>query len=180
MKAGDLTGSVRSTALEAALGKTEMGKFIPQIDNYFRKTFAQKGNNIEIPTLGYLFSVVDGMTQPFIERYNRTMGLEKSADLIPDALKASQGALLDGLCFGYDMTKGEYALYTMNFDLLNIIDPDSSQRPKQIMDSNKKALLKAYRVDIEYLQSPESFSFKLVNHRKKIYDRELSVWKYDS
>lgn len=166
----NLTGSVRSSSLEVALGKTIMGEFIPQIDNYFRSTFSQKGNNISIPTLGYLFTTVEGMEQRFIDLYNSRMGLENGVEKIPDALKASQGALLDGLCFGYDLAKEEYALYTMNFNLLSVLDPDESQRPKQCMDSNKKALLKSYRVDIEYQQSPESFSFKLVNHRKKIDD----------
>lgn len=170
MKAGDLTGSIKSTALEAALGKTEMGKFIPQIDNILRKTLVQKGTNIEIPTLKYLFSVIPEMKQLLISKYNATMGLEDGVEVIPDDLKASQGALLDGLCFGYDMESGEYALYTMNFKLLRLIDPDEAQRPKQIMTANKKALLKAYRVDIEYNQGPESFSFKMVNHRKKVDD----------
>lgn len=172
MKTGDLTGTVRSSALEASLGKTLMGTFIPQIDAFLRSSLSQKGNNIEIPTLGYLFKNIPGMKEPFIELYNSRMGLEKGVEVIPDDLKASQGALLDGLCFGYDLEGGGYALYTMNFELLSILDPDAVQRPKQCIETNKKALLKSYRVDIEYQQSPESFSFKLVNHRKKIDDEK--------
>ena len=170
MAASSITGSVRSTRLEAELGKTIMGRFIPQIDDYLRKSFKQKGNNIEIPTLGYLFKNIEGMKQPFIDLYNSRMGLEKGVDLIPDDLKASQGALLDGLCFGYDLESEDYALYTMNFELLSVIDNDLAQRPKQCITANKKALLKSYRVDIEYLNSPESFNFKMVNHRKSIDD----------
>ena len=116
MKTGDLTGTVRSSALEASLGKTLMGTFIPQIDAFLRSSLSQKGNNIEIPTLGYLFKNIPGMKEPFIELYNSRMGLEKGVEVIPDDLKASQGALLDGLCFGYDLEGGGYALYTMNFE----------------------------------------------------------------
>lgn len=167
--ATSLTGTIKSTSLEASLGKTDLGKFIPQIDSILRKSFSQKGDNIEIPALQYLFQQIPEMEQVFINKYNAHMGLEKGVEVIPDSVKASQGALLDGLMFGFDMETGEYALYTMNFDLLKI-SADENSRPTQIMNANKKGLLKSYRVDVEYLQSPEAFNFKLVNHRKEIDD----------
>ena len=173
MATKSITGEVRSTELEARLGTTIMGGYVNEIDNFFKSIFGQE-KNVSLPTLGYLFETIPELKEKMISKYNMEMGLEKGVEDIPDDLKASQGALLDGLCFGYDINETDpskqYALYTLNFKLLTDMGVDSIDKPGLCMKQNEKGLVKGYRIDVEYNSSPESFSFKAVNHRKAIDD----------
>ena len=104
MATKSITGEVRSTELEARLGTTIMGGYVNEIDNFFKSIFGQE-KNVSLPTLGYLFETIPELKEKMISKYNMEMGLEKGVEDIPDDLKASQGALLDGLCFGYDINE---------------------------------------------------------------------------
>lgn len=173
MATKSITGEVRSTELEARLGTTIMGGYVNEIDNFFKSIFGQE-KNVSLPTLGYLFEIIPELKEKMISKYNMEMGLEKGVEDIPEDLKASQGALLDGLCFGYDVNETDpskqYALYTLNFKLLTDMGVDSIDKPGLCMKQNEKGLVKGYRIDVEYNSTPESFSFKAVNHRKAIDD----------
>lgn len=170
---GNIVGVVQASALDVKLGKTIMGKFVGEIDNYFIERFkVTDGDNVAIPTLSVFTESIPQLKQAYIDLYNATMGLESGVENIPDNLKASQGALLDGLCYGYEIETGKYAIYTMNFNLLIDMKLDTADMAKQCMDKNKKGEVKAYRIDVKYINDPSSFSFKTVNHRKAIDDEE--------
>lgn len=119
MATKSIVGRVRSTQLEQSLSGTIVADYVPQIDSNFMSLLQNKGDNIMIPSLGYFMSdIAPESKNRFINLYNRTMGLEDGVENIPDEVKAVQGALFDGLCFGYDTTSDTVAIYTMNFDLL--------------------------------------------------------------
>lgn len=170
MAGNTIASSVRSTHLEQNLGKTIMGRYISELDSCLLQTLQQKGDNVAIPTLSFFLSKQPKLEQEYINLYNAYMGLVGGVENIPDSLKASQGALFDGLCFGYDTSDDSFALYTMNFSLLMDMEVNKVDMAKQCIEKNKKGEIKGYRIDIEYEQSPESFTFKAVNHRKPIDD----------
>lgn len=170
MAGSTIASSVRSTHLEQNLGKTIMGRYISELDSCLLQTLQQKGDNVAIPTLSFFLSKQPKLEQEYINLYNAYMGLVGGVENIPDSLKASQGALFDGLCFGYDTSDDSFALYTMNFSLLMDMEVNKVDMAKQCIEKNKKGEIKGYRIDIEYEQSPESFTFKAVNHRKPIDD----------
>lgn len=175
MAVKSITGTVRSTNLEQNLGRTILGEYGPQIDNIILRDFQSQGENVAVPTLGFLLEELDGLQQKLVDMYNGYMGLYDGVQNIPDTVKISQGALLDGLCFGYDVEKDDFALYTMNFNLLNIMGNTGIDMGKQCIEKNIKGEVKGYRIDVEYSVNSDSFNFKAVNHRKVISDSEKDV-----
>lgn len=175
MAVKSITGTVRSTNLEQNLGRTILGEYGPQIDNIILRDFQSQGENVAVPTLGFLLEELNGLQQKLVDMYNGYMGLYDGVQGIPDTVKISQGALLDGLCFGYDVEKDDFALYTMNFNLLNIMGNTGIDMGKQCIEKNMKGEVKGYRIDVEYSVNSDSFNFKAVNHRKVISDSEKDV-----
>ena len=175
MAVKSITGTVRSTNLEQNLGRTILGEYGPQIDNIILRDFQSQGENVAVPTLGFLLEELNGLQQKLVDMYNGYMGLYDGVQDIPDTVKISQGALLDGLCFGYDVEKDDFALYTMNFNLLNIMGNTGIDMGKQCIEKNIKGEVKGYRIDVEYSVNSDSFNFKAVNHRKVISDSEKDV-----
>lgn len=175
MAVKSITGTVRSTSLEQNLGRTILGEYGPQIDNIILRDFQSQGENVAVPTLGFLSEELNGLQQKLVDMYNGYMGLYDGVQDIPDTVKISQGALLDGLCFGYDVEKDDFALYTMNFNLLNIMGNTGINMGKQCIEKNIKGEVKGYRIDVEYSVNSDSFNFKAVNHRKVISDSEKDV-----
>lgn len=176
--ADNLVGSVRSTELEANLGRTIIGKpcYIKIIDSYLSNNFSNSGENVFLPTVDYVTDVLSkDLRQELINLYNAQMGTVKGVESIPDELKVLQGALFDGLCYGYDVNTGKFAIYTMNLRLLVVKGmlenlTLSTDLLKTVMTKNKVGEVKCYRIDIEYEYSSEVFSFKAVNHRTKMIE----------
>lgn len=171
-----IVGSVRSTDLEANLRNTIMGKYITNIDDFIGRSLSETsdGCNVRIPDLGILLETIPTLGNDFRRKYNGVMGLEEGVQNIPDEVAIPQGALFDGLCWGYDTETQSYALYTMNLALLNYMTVGNKDLLTKVMEKNKKGLLKCYRIDVEYTMSPEQFTFTAVNHRKDI-DNETVV-----
>lgn len=174
----NIVGSVKSTELEVNLGRTLMGRpeYIKVIDAYLMNNFSNTGENVFLPTVDYVTDVLSTeLRQEFVNLYNAHMGTVKGVENIPDELKVLQGALFDGLCYGYDVNTGKFAIYTMNLNLLVVkgmleIPSMSTDLLKTVMAKNKVGEVKCYRIDIEYEYSSEVFSFKAVNHRTKMVE----------
>lgn len=167
-----LTCTVQSTELERNLGSTIIGEYCSKIDSMLLNDLKKDGENIAVPTLGCLLESIPEIKERLINLYNSNMGLVSGVEDIPDDLKASQGALLDGLCFGYDVRNGSFELYTMNFNLLQYINEISTDMLDQCIRKNVIGEVKGYRIDVEYNNNPEYFKFNVVNHRKAIDDSE--------
>lgn len=175
MATKSVTSIVQSTSLEQNLGRTIVGEYISDIDKIILNLFQEEGMNVCVPTLEYLLDTLPGLKDRLITLYNLNMGLQEGVQNIPDDLKASQGALIDGLCFGYDTKDDTYALYTLNFNLLNLMGNTGVNMAKQCIEKNIKGEVKGYRIDVEYTLSSDSFSCKPVNHRKPIDDSDEGV-----
>ena len=174
-KIQDICGTVQSTQLEANLGRTIIGGYISKIDDVILEFFQQGGENVAIPTLDYLLDYLPNLDSKLIRLYNMNMGAQEGVQYIPDNVKIAQGALFDGLCFGYDVENESVALYTMNFGLLNKINETGIDMSKQCIEKNLKGEVKGYRIDVSYNNSSNSFSFKAVNHRKVLDNSEEGV-----
>lgn len=175
MATKSVTSVVQSTSLEQNLGRTIMGEYISEIDKIILDLFQSMGYNVCVPTLEYLADTLPGLKEKLVTVYNMNMGLQEGVQNIPDELKVSQGALFDGLCFGYDTRDDSYELYTLNFNLLNLIGNTGANMAKQCIEKNLKGEVKGYRIDVEYTVSSDSFSCKPVNHRKPIDDSDTGV-----
>lgn len=175
MATKSVTSVVQSTSLEQNLGRTIMGEYISGIDNIILDLFQGAGYNVCVPTLEYLADTIPGLKEKLIMVYNMNMGLQEGVQNIPDELKVSQGALFDGLCFGYDTRDDSYELYTLNFSLLNLMGNIGANMAKQCIEKNLKGEVNGYRIDVEYTVSSDSFSCKPVNHRKPIDDSDTGV-----
>lgn len=175
MATKSVTSVVQSTSLEQNLGRTIMGEYISNIDKIILDLFQGTGYNVCVPTLEYLADTLPGLKEKLVTVYNMNMGLQEGVQNIPDELKVSQGALFDGLCFGYDTRDDSYELYTLNFSLLNLMGNTGANMSKQCIEKNLKGEVKGYRIDVEYIVSSDSFSCKPVNHRKPIDDSDNGV-----
>lgn len=173
MASKSIIGTIRSTELEQNLGSTVIGEYVSKIDKIILGII--QSSEIAIPTLGYILDEIPEIKDRLTSIYDMNMGLQEGVQNIPIDLKLSQGALFDSLCFGYDTSDDSYALYTMNFNLLNILGNIGIDMGKQCIEKNIKGEVKCYRIDVEYNNSPDSFSFKAVNHRKKIDDDDNGV-----
>lgn len=140
------------------------------------ETVKQEGDNISLPSNGYICSNIPEYRQSMLQLYDGTFGLIEGVNDIPDDIKVCQASLMDSLHFGYDVNTEEFALYTMNIGLL-----DGSKEPYQekilnaIMAKNKVGEAKAFRVDIEYPDEVGDdpsccLTYKLVDPRKAKLD----------
>lgn len=171
------SGILKISELQERLLKTAQFKHYKDIDTFFINGI--KNGDISMPTNGfYCENLVPEHKQELIELYDKTFGVFDNVNLIPEAVKVSQGALLDSLHYGYDVNTGSFELYTMNPGLF---DSDMLYLPEKILnDIFKKNLngdLKCLRVDLEYYQNvgeavTSTVTYKLVNHRKAIDDEE--------
>ena len=164
-KKADIT-LVKSTDLERNLGRTITNNFYKYIDNFYTQYLSDKSNNFVVQSLNPMLEDLPQLKAKLIDLYNKTFGMESGVESIPDEIKAVQGALLDGLVFGFDLETQATELYTMNAKLLYGMDSNVEFIDKKVMDKNKVGEYKAFRIDVTYKEGSKSFEFKAVNHRK--------------
>lgn len=167
----DKITAVRATELERRIGTTIMdsyrdvakGMFLPAFKEDPEETKAPV-HNIAMPTLQYFCDYATGLREKLINLYNSKMNSVPGFENIPDSVKVAQGALLDGLCYVYNMQTGGVTVATMNLDILYDLNVETNMQ-KQIMSKNLEGVCKAYRIDIEYINGDQEFYFKAVNAR---------------
>ena len=160
----DQITSVKATQLEKRIGETIMGNYSREMDALYKNQLSSKSGRVFIPSLQLFADMANGLRERLIDLYNRQMCGVKGFEKIGDDIKFAQGALLDGLCYVCDLTAGTVTLGTMNFDILCDLDVEFDLR-KQIMEKNLKGIIKAYRIDVEYINGDKEFTFKAVNAR---------------
>lgn len=160
----DQITSVRATMLERRIGDTIIGTYSREMDALYKRQFSSHLGTVSIPSLQSFEEYAPGMKAQLIELYNKTMNGVKGFEQIGDDIKFAQGALLDGLCYVCNLQDGSISIGTMNFDILCDLDVEFDMR-KQIMEKNLKGIIKAYRIDVEYINGDQEFTFKAVNAR---------------
>lgn len=171
-----LMNSVRSSIVEETVGKTILGEYISSIDGYLLDTYcnpSSDGSNYAIPDVISCCNMFPGLRERFIKLYNGVLGNTSGVENIPDKIKVIQGALFDGLVFGYDASSGKVELYTANMNLSTDItnvgrDFSDEKFCKDVMKNNLVGKFKSLRVDVEYNNGSDEFSYKFVNHRKAL------------
>lgn len=157
---------VKSSDLERNLGRTITNNFYKYIDNFMMAHLSDKGDNFIIQSLSPMLEDLPQLKEKLVDLYNKTFGMEKKVNDIPDDVKAIQGALLDGLVFAYDIDKQALELYTMNSKLLYGMETNVEFVDKKVIDKNVVGQYKAFRIDVTYKEGSKTFEFKAVNHRK--------------
>lgn len=167
----DQINSVKATQLERRIGFTILDSYrdVSKVEfmNAIKEASEEERatvHNIAMPTLQYFCDHAPGLREKLIELYNSKMNSVAGFENVPDNVKVSQGALLDGLCYVYDMHTGSVTIATMNLDILYDLNVETNMQ-KQIMTKNLEGLCKAYRIDIEYINGDQEFMFKAVNAR---------------
>lgn len=160
----DQITSVKSTQLEKRIGETIMGTYTREMDAFYKRQIASKLGTVSIPSLQLFDTMANGLREQLIDLYNRQMNGVKGFESVSDDIKFAQGALMDGLCYVYNMKDNSVSIGTMNFDILWDLDVEFDFR-KQIMEKNLKGVIKAYRIDVEYINGDQEFTFKAVNAR---------------
>lgn len=160
----DQITSVSMTMLERRIGDTIMATYLREMDSMYEKQLKSKLGTVSIPSLQLFATMANGLKGRLIDLYNQKMSRVKGFDTISDDIKFAQGALMDGLCYVYELETGKVTLATMNLDILCDLDVEFDMQ-KQIIEKNKKGIIKAYRIDVEYLNGDKEFTFKAVNAR---------------
>ena len=112
--------TVSSIKFEERLGNTIMAKHISSIDSgILSKLSSREAENMSIDTLQRIIDDNMVLKAQLINLYNGTLGTYAGVENIPDDIKAVQGALLDGICYGYNIEKDTVDLYTMNLDVVD-------------------------------------------------------------
>lgn len=150
---------------------------IKEIDTYCVNMIRAGGDNVSIPSIGVVADFTPNYKADMINLYNGTFGLFDEVNVIPEDIKINQAAVLDGLCYGYDIATDSATLYSMNMFLFDLeLD---EKLLKSIMEANKIGQIKAFRVDIEYSSTNvENFEWSLVKHKKVIDDENIVLVPY--
>ena len=154
--------TVKYSVLEEKLHNTNIGSYYDKIADYFINQLNGNGK-ISFPTLKKFTEICPEYYSDLIELYGQKMSQMDISCVDVDTM-VSQAALFDGLCFIYDSVKDKYELATMNFELLYDFQIEYDML-KQVLTKNNNGLIKAYRIDVEYINGSEEFNFKAVNAR---------------
>lgn len=166
--------SVSASNLEARLGNTIAAKYYQRADEMYKNQGATKLGTISIPSLQLFDTIAEGYKDELIALYERSLSGVKGYDSsrVSSAMKFSQGALLDGLCFVYDLHTDDVTLATANLGVLSDLGVGmdvSSKIWKNNTDLENPSCV-AYRIDVEYLNGDQEFTFKAVNARDYAID----------
>lgn len=154
-----LVGTISMSDLEQRTSQSLMGKYAGGLFKYYRDHL------VDIPTLESYLQLCPGLEDELDNLYAGHMALEKDIESVDPKIKVFQGALFDGLCFIYDSEKNaNIGLYTANFSILNHLDVDADVA-SLVVKKNKEGELKGLRIDTEYNNSTDSFSYKATNAR---------------
>lgn len=160
------------------LNRSVQGAMLDDILKYILESIRTGNKSIQIPVLQRMFELFPNFKKKCIDAYNGVFGLNEYVTEIPDDIKASQGAVLDGLCIMYDFESGKnLGIVTLNNRLIDPSDEElvDNKVEAKIMENNRVGLIYSYRFDFEYTNyGPEMATVKCVKHRTKI-DEETVI-----
>ena len=145
---------------------SELGGWVGQriLDNL------NKGKMI-VPTIDLLIYNHPDVKQKLLALYDTIMAGMPEIDSVSEITKLQQAALFDSLIFIYDTEAPagkKHALYTLNLRLLGKLNNYNIDILKAVMKKNVEGYVKAFRIDIEYINGNNTFSFTAVKALKPI------------
>lgn len=169
-------------ALEGTLMRGYLLAFSKQVSSNMRK---YKENNLVLQNIDVLCyskspeERVDGLKEDLVERYNKVFSPEYSY-IIPESIKVVQALLMDTLVFGYNLSTGDIALYTLNLHALFKMGIDAERLMQVCYDSNQCGIIHAYRIDFDY-DSLDRIVYKAVKliSNKKLDTTNFCFFPYD-
>lgn len=154
------------------VSKSMQGNMRDEVVKYILSGISNGNGSIQIPVLQKMFELFPNFKKNCIDAYHGVFGLNEYVTVIPDDIKAAQGALLDGLCIMYDWNSGKnLGIVTLNNRLIDPSDEDmvDNKVEDKIMEFNRIGLIHSYRFDFEYTNyGPEMATVKCVKHRTKV------------
>lgn len=154
---------LKSTELEKTLGKTIYSRCKKVMDNYIMENLKQ--GSFSIPIVQALVGTSKTLEKNLIELYDRKILVDTSH--ISDEIKVLQASAFDGLLIGVNLEKGgTTGIYTANPNAIFNFDNESKFSIDKTLELNENGIINAVRIDVEYLNSEEKFSFKPVSLNK--------------
>lgn len=158
-------------------GRTMQGAMRDEVVKYILSGISNGNGSIQIPVLQKMFELFPKFKQDCIDAYHTVFGLNEYVTVIPDDIKAAQGAILDGLCIMYDWNTGRnLGIVTLNNRVIDPSDEDmvDTKVEEKIMECNRIGLIHSYRFDFDYTDyGPEMASVKCVKHRTKVDEENV-------
>lgn len=156
---------LQCSSLEARLRNSIFERHYKVMDSYIGNNLKKGASNFGIPTVQTLIEGNEELEQELINLYYSKFPRE-STEGIDYEIKLLQACALDGLIVGINTEKdGDYQIYTANIGTIFGIDNDSKFNLEKTLELNRKRIVHAVRVDIDYT-SEEGFSYKLVTLNK--------------
>ena len=154
---------LKSTELEKVLGKTIYSRCKKVMDNYIISSLKQ--GEFSIPIVQVLVGESKTLEGKLLELYDRKVLVDTSH--ISKEIKLLQASAFDGLLVGINLEKGgAMGIYTANPGAIFNFDGDSKFSMNKTLELNEQGIINAVRIDVEYSNSEEEFSFKPVSLNK--------------
>ncbi|MGV3076366.1 hypothetical protein ACEE21_14890 [Clostridium baratii] len=157
--------SLKTSGLEKRIRSSIFSRHYKTIDAYISDNLKKKGDNFFIPTIQTIVERDPELEQELINLYNRKFPMGGTED-IDYEIKLLQASVLDGLVVGINTEKGgDFQIYTANIGAIFGINHESKFNMDKTLELNKKRIVHAVRVDIDYT-SEEGFNYKVVSLNK--------------
>ena len=150
---------LKSTDLEKSIGSTIYSRHKKVMDNYIMRNL--KEGIFLTPIIQSLVMEDETLESELLSLYDRK--ILKDTSHISDEIKVLQASAFDGLVLGLNNEKnGAMGIYTANPSAIFNMDSDSKFSIEKTLELNEKGIIHAVRIDVEYLNSDETFEFKPV------------------
>lgn len=168
-----------SKVVDNFLNRTKQGAMRNEVTKGILKGVADNKGAVVIPVMQQFFELYPTFKQQCIDAYRGVFGLNEYYTSIPDDIKASQGAVIDGLCIMYDWTTNRnLGIVTLNNRIIDESEQEvlDDKMEKKIMECNRVGLIHSLRFDFEYdSYGPETATVKCVKHRTKIDEDNVTL-----
>lgn len=157
--------TLRASSLEKRLSSSIFNKHYKVMDSYIGNNLRKKGDNFFIPTIQTLTEMSPELEKELLELYHRKFPMGDLRGIDYDIMLL-QASVFDGLVVGLNTEKdGDFQIYTANTGAIFGIDSGSKFNIEKTLELNRKRIVHAVRIDIEYT-SEEGFTFKPVSLNK--------------
>ena len=157
--------TLRASSLEKRLSNSILSKHYRVMDSYITSNLRRKGDNFFIPTIQTLTDMSPELEKDLLDLYYRKFPMG-NLEGIDYEIMLLQAAVFDGLVVGLNVEKdGDFQVYTANTGAIFGIDSNSKFNMEKTLELNRKRIVHAVRIDIEYT-SEEGFTYKPVSLNK--------------
>ena len=157
---GDIEGILDKSVTRQKIYPFEKGRVFEMIKS-------NADPNLYVDGLDYLVGKqgIKDLKKKLVDKYNAKLPGAKD---IQEAVKISQGLLMDSMVFCYNKETGAIDLYTLNERIIGYLGVDNDKLLLKTYDLNQQGIAFCYRIDIEY-NSPDDIVYKAVTPNKNTY-----------